>query len=482
MSLTLLWIGSALAARVYWTSPPDAASQEAVARTVPDAVSAPLADLMTGGAEPDDGNAIQRLRTELAETRPLLDAFDGELAIMARLQKATADVHTLDDAAERDLLAQALVLQGYAVHRYYQDKLGTEAGAAAYRVGDGAAARVAAWMDAAALFGAPPPDARQLPEAQARLAYDAVQAETRGMPGATVVLGPMAIGAVVRVDGVRIDGAGVGDRVGVVPGRHLVDVRVGDTVLLAIDTRLRPGSDAKVSAPFGPAELQVLAALVASRSGGWEVPASAMMPIRGAGEPVYAAVPAGDETALLRLDEGRAQAVRLAPKRRAPQGGDDGGLSVAVGAGAGWLSTGDFLLLNGADGAPETAATVNAAAPTATFGARYRRGLLSAGAGVDAQFATGHWHTLPSGDTTLRTFVYPHAAVGLPWLELTAGPLFPWYAGVGARARAPLAGPLEVQAAGVYGIGLPQARGDDPAYEPLPYFTAWAGAALRFGG
>lgn len=480
MSLTLLWIGSAFAARVYWTSPPDPASLEAVARTVPDAVSAPLAALTTGGTEADDGAAIQRLREELAETRPLLDAFDGELAIMARLQKAAADVRVLNDTAERDLLAQALVLEGYAVHRYFQDKLGTESAAAAYRVGEGAAARVAPWMDAAALFGAPPPDARQLPEAEVRLAYDAVQAESRAMPGATVVLGPMAIGAVVRVDGVRIDGAGPGDRVGVVPGRHLVDVRVGDTVLLAVDARLKPGSDARIAAPFGPAELQVLASLVGTRAGGWEVPAAAMTPIQGAGEPVYAAVPGGEGTALLRLDGGRAQAVRIAPRRRAE--GDGGGLSVAVGAGAGWLSTGDFLLLNGADGAPETKATVNAAAPTATVGARWRRGLFSAGAGVDAQLATGHWHSLPSGDSTVRTFVYPHAAVGVPWLELTAGPLFPWYAGLGARARLPLTGPLEIQAAGVYGIGVPLSRGDDPAYEPLPFFTAWAGAALRFGG
>ncbi|MFN7146438.1 MAG: hypothetical protein ACK4YP_21875, partial [Myxococcota bacterium] len=142
MSLILLLASTALADRVLWTAPPDPASAAAVARVLPGATSAPLDTLVSGRTAALRGDAIDVVRTELAEVRPLAHEFDGELQIMARLAKATGDVPLLRSEEERNLLRRALLFQGFAVHRYFQDKLGTEAAAAPYRTGAGDEDRV----------------------------------------------------------------------------------------------------------------------------------------------------------------------------------------------------------------------------------------------------------------------------------------------------------------------------------------------------
>lgn len=477
MSLSLLLVPGALADLVYWTTPPDPVSVAAVERTLPRARQTALATLVTGGAQQDGSAAIEALRRELTQVRPLFEVFDGELQIMARLRKASDDVQRLRDDADRALLWEALVVEGAAVHRYFQDKLGVEAAGAPYRQGDGADAKVGAWMDAAALILTPTPDEKLLPEASQRLAYDAVQAASRSMPAARIVVGELAIGATVRVDGHDVQ-ARPNDRIGVVPGRHFLEIRVGDTVLLSVDTRLKPGSNASIAAPFGPAELGVLEALATSPADGWAVPTAALVPVRGAGEPVFIAVPGGDETRLMRVDQGTAARMRIARKARS----SSEGLSAHIEIGGGWVSTGDWLLLNGADGAPETAATVNAGAPTLGADLAWRRGLFVGGVGVDAAYTVGDWHALPTGDSRTRAILYPHASVGVPWLQVSAGPLLPWHLGLGARAAAPIAGPLELFVSGLWGLGVEQDRGDDPAFAPHPLYAAWGGARIRLGG
>lgn len=489
MSLMLLLVSASFAARVYWTSPPDAVSAAAVARTVPDApavtpdalfAAVPLDALFTGGQpvidSPQWGGdyAIAALRTELAAVRPLINEFDGELQIMARLQKATADVHLLRSTAERDLLWEALVFQGFAVDRYFQDKLGLETAAKPYRTGDLATARVSAWIDASALLGAQAPSTTLLPEADQRIGYDDAQAFSRAMPSSTFVLGDLAAGAEVRIDGSLVE-SGRGTRVTVVPGRHLASVRVGDTFLWAYDRSMVAGIDVLIQAPYGHAEHAAFKSLVESGTSGWIVPAPAMAVIAAAGEPSYVATPDGDRTRILRLDGGTATPVPIAKKVRELQEG----FSFRAAAGAGWVSTGDFLLQNGADGAPETRETVNAGTPAVSIGGEYRYNLLALGVGVDAQFALGEHHSLPTGESLTRSFIYPHAAFGVPWAQLTIGPLFPFYLGIGAKGHLPVKGPLELFASGVYGIGLERARGEDPVFEPLPAWSAWGGVAVK---
>lgn len=476
MQLILL-VGTALADRVLWISPPDAASEAAVSRTLPGAVSQPIDTLVSGDTSGVKRDAIATLRRELDEARPLAKEFDGELQIMARLRKATEDVDLLQDPSERDLLTKALLFEGYAVHRYFQDRLGAEAAAEPYRVGTGADAQVSAWLDACALFGARPATPEDLPEEAEQLAWDEASALCKAMPTATLIVGPLAAGAELRIDGVKFEGV-TGDRVRLVPGRHLFHVSIGNVLLMAEDVRIKPGTDALVTAPFGTTELAELKGRVAAGTDGWDVPTAAQVPIRGFGEPVYLAVPDGEKTRLLRVDGDKAVSVKIQRDTSAAQAGPR--LAARVSLGGGWVSTGDFLLQNLDDGATETRSTVNAAAPGASVGVSLDAPLWTAGVAVDTQVALGAHHSLPSGDTDTRAFVYPHAYGGLPWVQVTVGPMFPWYLGLGGAARVPLFGPLELYATGVYGLPIEIARDDgEPAFSPEPAFSAWGGATVR---
>jgi len=474
MPLVLLCAGLAWADRIYWVEPPTPADRDAAQARVPGAAEAPLDALMAAPAD-DGGAAIDTLRAELTAVRPLLNEFDGELQIMARLQKATADVTRLRSEAEADLYWSALLFQGNAVHRYFGDKLGLEPASLPYVRNVGPAIVVAAWADAVALRGTAAPPETDIPEKPQRLNYDGIRALIAAMPAASMEIGRLAAGAEVWLDGRRV-GEAPGSRTLLVPGRHFVSVRAGDLELLAGDAALGEGATLKAEAPFGPAERDALVALARGSAAGWAVPEAAMVPIRGAQEPVYVAVPARGNPKVWRVDRGAAEAV-AAPPRPATASP----LSVHVGAGAGWLSTGDFFLQNIDAGAPYTEATVNAATPALAADVQLRSGWFAASAGAALMIATGEHHTLPSGDADVGTFVYPHLGVGLPWVQATVGPLFPWYLGVGAKGRVPVTGDLEVVANVVYGAGVVQPRSADaPDFEPLPLYAAWGGVGWKF--
>ncbi len=496
MSLTLaLWSGTALAARVFYTAPLTGEEEADVARTVSGAALQPVAELMTGGRAlaPADDGALERLAAELEATRPLLDAFDGELQIMSRLSKAAGDVHRLRSPQERDLLIEALLFTGFAVDRYFQDKLGSD-DAAAYRFMEGApgsSPRIAAWVDAAAFYSAPPPSEKSLPEPAQRLAYDNLQAWQRSMPGASFVLGTLAAGAEFFLDGVRISG-GPGQRVPVISGRHLWHVSVNGMDLLREDMRVAASADIRIEAPVGPVEVEVLRQLAAAKSDGWEVPAGAMQQIAAFDEPVYLAIHRdGEKLRLLRLDTGRAAQVRVMTASARWVGR-------AV-VGAGWSSSADWLLqhfdasdVDSPENAPISAATVNAATPSFSLGGEYRWApLFATGLGLDVQLPVGDWHTFPiggaAGDGTgenreQRALLYPHAALGLPWLQATVGPLFPWYLGLGLKAHVPLIGPVGIDGSAIYGMGLDRPRPDGSVFTPAPYWTAWGGVMVQLPG
>lgn len=474
----ILFVSAALADRILWTTEPDPVSSAAVARTVPGATSARLDSLVTGGTLTVKAEGIDVLRRELGSVRPLANEFDGELQIMARLAKATDDVDILRSEEERNLLRRALLFQGFAVHRYFQDKLGAEAAAAPYRTGEGAGAWVTSWLDACSLLGVSNAIAEDdIPEKSERLAYDKTQAECQSMPSATFVIGQLAAGAEVRIDGVKIEG-GAGVRVRATPGRHLFHVSVGDTLLLAGDARIKAGSDAVITAPFGPTELAQLEGMVQTRKGGWVIPAPARLPIQGLGEPAYIAVPGGEKTLLLRVDGDVATEMRLA----APPEALAVNVRTRITLGGGWVSSGDFLLQNLDDGAVADKYTVNAGTPAASVSVAAEGRFWSAGVGLDGQLTVGDHHSLPTGETDTSVFLYPHLAAGLPWVQATVGPLFPWYLGIGGRARIPIVKPVELFASGVYGLPLERPRAEgEPSFTPLPMYSAWGGVTVRIG-
>ncbi len=472
MLLVSLLSSPAEAARVYWVGEPDDANRAAIARTVEGATTAPFAAIVPVVPATD---TMGLLGEEVAACKSLFDVFDGELQVMARLQKATSDVQVLRSDADRQLLSRAWMMQGYAVQRYFQDQVGSEKAAGPYRTGAGRDAVITAWANAAGLYGAAAPSPGDLPDAPARLAFDAVQASVKGSPSGTVVVGALASGATVFLDGQRISSA-PGTRVLVSAGRHYVHVQVGETLLWAYADEVLAAGTVRVEAPFGPAERDALVAQLASGRDGWAVPTA--VSAVAAGEPVYLAVPGERKPRLLRIDGGTAQAVPIVAEKQT-----DGGPLVRVSAGAGWLSSGDFFLQNVSAGAPHLKSTVNAATPALGVGAAWQIGLFEVGAGVDAQVTLGSFHALPTGEGATRAFIYPHAAVGVRYGQATVGLQFPWYLGVGGQATVPLVGPLELYARGVYGIPLTLARGGgEPEFTPTSAVSAWGGLALRLGG
>ncbi len=474
MSLILALTSLAWADRVYWTAPPKPADTDALTRTLPSATVHPLDELVGGAADAEGVRALATLRSELAAVRPLLAEFDGELQIMARLRKATADVTELRTPEDAELLWQALCFEGNAVQRYFGDRLGSEPAAAPYRTNLGPAVVVSAWVDAVALKGPASPIEADIPEKPQRLSYDGVRALMQAMPSAAFEVGRLADGSAVMLDG-RVVDASPGSRTLLVPGRHFFTVKVGEVSLLHGDAALPDGATMKADAPFGPHERDDLLAQV-GKPAGWKVPDAAMVPIAGAKEPVYLAVPGDGRPRLVRVDRGTAEAVALvAPAKTTSP------VALHAAIGAGWLSSGDFFLQNVADGAPHTADSVNAFTPAFSLEAEWWSGMFAASGGVSGQVATGDYHTLTSGDTEVRTFVYPHVGLGLPWVQATVGPLLPWYLGVGLEGRVPVASGFEVTASAVYGAGLTQPRGGDaPDFEPLPVFAAWGGVGWRF--
>jgi len=472
MLLAALYSTDAMAAKVYWVGEPNDTDRAAVARTVDGATSAPFQDIVPLVPAAD---TMSLLGDEVSACKSLFDVFDGELQVMARLQKATSDVRLLRSDADRLLLHRAWMMQGYAVQRYFQAKVGTEKAAAPYRVGSGDDAMITSWANAAGLYEGPTPTLQDLPDASARLAFDATQAAVKGRPSGTVVIGALASGSTAFLDGKQVSPA-PGTRLLVSAGRHYVHVEVGGRVLWAYADDVAPNATIQVDAPFGPAERDALVSQLASGKDGWQVAPGLVAMAHG--EPTYLAIPGDKLPRLVRVDGSAAQDVKIVAEAR--QGG---GPLVRVSAGAGWLSTGDFFLQNIDADAPYEKSTVNAVAPAAAVGAAWRFGWLEVGAGVDAQLALGEFHSLPTGESATRTFVYPHVAVGIPYAQLTLGPQFPWYVGIGGQATIPLAGPLELYARGVYGVPVSIGRGEGaPAFEPTAAISAWGGVALRFGG
>lgn len=402
----------------------------------------------------------------------MLEVFDGELQIMARLEKSISDVHLVRSEAERDTVWRAMLLQGFAVQRYFQDRLATDPTAAAYRTGSGAGVGVAAWMDAAAIVGAPVPTAADLPDPTAVTSYDSVQATTRSMPSLTFVVGELSKGAEAYVDGRKVPAGG---RVLATPGRHFAHIEAGGVVLWAKSERFSAGATVTMSAPFGPAERDELASLATNAGSGWTVPPVSLAVIRSVGEPVYVAVPAEGRPTLLRLDGGTATETRI--KR---DDSETGGFLVRAAVGAGWASSGDWFLQN-AD-APYTTGTVNALTPAGSVGAGFRSGWFYVGGGADIIVPVGAFHFLPSGDGNVRPWTYLHADIGIPYAQLTIGPEFPWYLGVGVQGTVPVVGPLEVFAKGVYGAPIAIKREGAEPFEPLGTWSAWGGVAIRIGG
>ncbi len=405
--------------------------------------------------------------------RPLVDEFDGELAIMSRLDAAISEVHVLRDEADRELLYRALVLQGFAVHRYFQDQLATDPAAEPYRIDLNGTVTVKAWVDATALLPDAEPQAADLPDASEQAAFDEARAQIRLAPRGTVSA-PLPEGAVLQVDGVVQQGS----RAKVAPGYHRAAVLVEGTLVARAEGRVT-GDELAVEVGAMASELAALQPSLseAPQAYGLTGPVTAMLgQVEG---PVRVVVPGKKEPLVFLLQD---QALVLEGEPEPEPLSAPASLHLAVGGG--WMYDGGWYVENYFDGAPAETATVNAFTPVLNAGFDvYPVGPLALGAGVDLALPIGAYHTLPSSEQTLRPRLHPHAALGVAQAQVTVGYLFPWQLALGARSRIALGDRFEVTGAVVYGKGLrfEQEGNPDGDFQAQDALTAWLALGGRFG-
>ena len=422
-----------------------------------------------------DARVIARLEEELSAVQPLLDVFDGELQIMRRLDAAIASVEVLR-SQDRELMFRALVFQGLAVHRYFQDGLATEEGAAPYRIALGGQVEVRPWIDAVALAPDRQATAAEIPEAPELLLFQEVRARhLLRQSGLVRVVGGLPAGGTLSIDGQPA----AADEVRVLPGMHRVTVEIDGQIVARRQGRVDSQTPLSAELTATAVDAAPLAAALSEKARVVDLPAPMVASLSVLPAPVHliAAEDGGRKIHRYVVEDG--VAVRYVSPR------DSSGLGWRVAVGGGWVYDGDYLLQNHAAGAPDDRTTVNAGSPLLSAGVEYGVGQrLVAGVGVDALLPLGEWSVLPSGETdpvALRARLFPHLSVGLPALRATAGFMTPWHVGLGPRAHytvLPDLG-LEVTAAYVYGLGVPLRYDSGETFTPDQLQTGWVAVGLR---
>jgi hypothetical protein len=463
VSLILLTLAEAMAdgTAIWLSTPPDPSLD-------PDATHLRAESLLPGPAwTAEDARAIENLSAELAEVRPMLDVFDGELQIMLRLEQALSSIRAVRPE-DRDLIYQALLFQGLAVSRYFQDGLATEAGAEQYRAIISREVEVRPWIDAVAFAPKRQPGLAEIPEEPELLKFQEARARHLLRPTTTLSV-DLPDGARLLVDGQEA----VGDAVQALPGRHWMALTIDGTMVAHAQFRTDQTGSTTFQRPVLSTDLEALAAAMAAGSPSIELSDATVSALSSLQAPV-----------LLHTGEGRRRLTYTVTGSRASIWVEDSapatGLGWRVSAGTGWLYDGDFYLQNAASGAPGEVSTVNAIAPLLSAGVEWRLGVPVLAAGIDALLPTGEWHDLPTGDTRIRIRPYPHLAAGIRSLQVTAGLMLPWHVGVGPRAHLTLSEPLGLSLTGAYVYGRPVtlSREDGSTFTPNTSQTAWLSVGI----
>lgn len=426
------------------------------------------------GRRDEDAAAAAFLRAELDASAPLLEVLDGELEILRRLDAAIVG-HRRFDAADADLAWRARLMHGFAAFRAFQGDLATAPEAARYRTLVNGQVAVASWVDAIVAEPERLPDASVLVDAPARLAYQELRARVLLLPAMTLRAEHLAPGDVLVVDG----RARPVTTVQVGPGEHEMVVAGASGVRGYRKVRGASGEIVTVTVSPSEADLRTVAYALAAGAFEVEVPPSLRVALDSLAGPLDVVLQDAPGAVAYRWNGRVLRGDPAALSRTLSANRARAGLSLQIGARAAWLYDGDYLTLHAADGAPQTRATVNAAAPGARVGLAYQRGLLRAELDADAYLPLGAWQSLPSGEGEVRLRAHPVLALGAPWAMATVGFLAPWHVTVGARARLPLGDRLAIDAAWDQGLGLPRSRDDGSTFSPgdahaLTLGVAWS--------
>ncbi len=463
----LLWAAAAHAGTAVWLEgAPDPALTPGDTARVPDQVApAPV----FGEA---DQAAFERLRSELAACRPLLDEFDGELTILRRIEAALAPVEVLR-GGDVEPVWHALLLQGLAVHRYFPDPTSPEAASAGAVGMLGSRPENGPWLDAIALMGERLPTEAELPDANARLAYQELRARVLLEAPAALSVANMPAAATLIADGKPVSGS----EARLLPGHHRLAVVVDGQIHMRMRLDVAPAASQSVAYPAVASELVALAPALREAKAAVPLSPAVQATLARVEGPVSLVVMGRHGPRRFLVDQGLA-----APAPRSASEKSENGPQMTVLGGVGWVYDGDYLLQNAAAGAPETAATVNAGAGVLGLGATLPLGPLHAGAGVDLVLPLGDHHTLPSGDRSLRLRAHPHAALGWGPVQATVGWWSPWHLAAGARATLPLGGRWGLTGAYIQGIGLDRDRDDGSTFSPAASRAGFVAARWAWGG
>lgn len=458
MSLIFLTLAEAMAdgTAIWLSTTPDPTLD-------PSATHIPATDLLPAPAWTDeDARAIENLAAELAEVEPLLDVFDGELQIMLRLEQALSHIEAVRPE-DRDLIYRALLFQGLAVSRYFQDGLATESGAESYRTVITREVEVRPWIDAVAFDPQREPGLEEIPEEPELLKFQEVRARHL-LRTTTPISSQLPPGARLVVDGQEA----VGDTVQALPGRHWVSLTIGGQLVARAQALTEKSGPFSFQRPVLSPDLEALAEGMSAGSASIALSAATQSALAALEAPV-----------LLHTGEGRRlQTYMVSGDHATPwieEATTETGLGWRLSVGTGWLYDGDFYLQNASDGAPGEVSTVNAITPLLSAGLEWQLGMPVIGVGVDTLLPTGEWHDLPTGDTRIRIRPYPHLSAGIEHLQVTAGVLLPWHIGVGPRAHLTLVESLGLTMTGayIYGIPLSLSHEDGSTFTPETSQTAW---------
>ncbi len=435
-----------------------------------------------------DAHATRQLGEELLAVRPLMHKFDGEIEIMSRLDAAADEVRVVRDLQERRLLYQTLAFEGFAVQRYFQEGLGTEPAAEAYRVLVGDQVEVKAWVDAIALDPYHEPIQTDVSEEPELSEFQATRDRLLFSAPALVFVDAVPPGASVVLDGqMQISDPAAGYRV--YPGRHRLIVLSAATVVQRDDFTIGPGELRHVTVPPSKKELDDLIAALR------EAPDRVTLT-----EPLFRAISALEDPVRVSAagPDGlpRTYAVESDELIRIDPAGDDSRqvdalLRLRLGAGV----VHDPAYQTGA--APDTFGTRMGAGPLLGVEASWSlawpvahvdsmgiaglppsRPPLVLALGVDVLAPGGEFHDVPLGDRRVRLRYEPYVAFGIPQVQLALGAVFPWYASVGLRGSLPLIASSKLDLA--LNQGVVAFRSDRPAQESAPT-TACIAVSTTFG-
>lgn len=419
-----------------------------------------------------DELAIQFLNDELEASKPLLNEFDGELLIMRRLEDALQAI-TVVRPEDRDVIYRALLFQGLAVERYFQDGLAEEPGAEPYRLALGEAVLNRPWINAIALDPDRQASLTEIPEAPELQRFHDLRAQHLLSPTITISVDHLPEGLTLMIDGRAMPT----EQARVLAGTHWAAIVQEDDIRQRTWWTYTPSTEpVTLAVTAQPEDIADLLQSVETDCDVISLNPRMLALLDDVEAPVHLYAPGDRGVHHYIIEGGSAVRVGHAASTRKPRM-----VQGHVAIGGGWINDDDYMLLNQQNGAPSEMATTNAAASMITAGIQNHRHTFVWGAGVDAVMPHGEWQTLPTGSQTLRLRAYPHLTAGIAPLQATIGWLFPWQLGVGMRAHHTLHAEtgLALNAAWVYGVGIPQSRDFSETFEPSMTQMAWLGVGLR---